>query len=111
MAPARPAICCPLRRANWQGCDWVVTFSAGLFQHYAPGLSYVIPLRLAALEEQVDLLAADGGALWIVVPVSRGGLTEDVRSLLDSRARREAVFTRRRFDYQVNEIDVYHLEP
>ncbi len=96
---------------HWKSGDRVVSFSPGLFRHYAPGCPGVIPIRMASLGEQMESLLGSPGRLWLVVPVNRAGLAEEVRGPLESRAHRAAVFEALRFDYQVNKINIYLVRP
>ncbi|MDR2440170.1 MAG: hypothetical protein LBE12_12495 [Planctomycetaceae bacterium] len=96
---------------HWEQGDRLTGFSMGTAKYYIPEITSAIPLRTNKTAEKLqEILDTDIGGnsrLWIVLQSTRGGLDQDLRQWLSRNALFEISFTKKRFDYAENNIEVF----
>lgn len=96
---------------HWEDGDLLTGFMMGAAQYYIPDKTPRIPLRTEnAAEKLQEILDTEMGGnrrLWIVLHSSRGGLGFPLRQWLSRHALLQKGFTKKRFDYAENNVDVF----
>jgi hypothetical protein len=96
---------------HWEDNDLLTGFLMGTAQYYIPDKTPRIPLRTEntaeKLQEILDQKLDNNNRLWIVLPSSRGGLDHQLRQWLSEHALLQKVFTKKRFDYAENNIEIF----
>ncbi|MDR3198303.1 MAG: glycosyltransferase family 39 protein [Planctomycetaceae bacterium] len=96
---------------HWEQGDRLTGIVMGTAQYYIPGNTPRIPLRsnntAERLQEILDGEIGGNGRLWVVIPSSRDGLELELRRWLGQNALFETSFTKKRFDYDENNVEVF----
>ncbi|MDR0391972.1 MAG: hypothetical protein LBH59_08705 [Planctomycetaceae bacterium] len=102
---------------NWHEGDRLTGTVMGAAQYYIPDKMPKIPLHyepteaIKELQTTLDQNIGGDGRLWIVILSSRGGIDEDLRRWLGQNATFERKFSKRRFDYAENNIEIFLAPP
>jgi hypothetical protein len=96
---------------HWEDGDRLTGFLMGAAQYYISDKTPRIPLSpentAEKLQKILDQETGGNGRLWIVLTSSRGGLDRNLRRWLSRHALFETQFTKKRFDYIENNIEVF----
>jgi hypothetical protein len=103
--------------ANWHEGDRLTGFLMGSAQHYIPDKTPRFPLTptpanaIKELQTLLDQEVGGNGRLWIVLVSSRGGIDNSLRKWLGQNATFEYKFTKKRFDYAENNVEIFLANP
>ncbi|MDR2116116.1 MAG: glycosyltransferase family 39 protein [Planctomycetaceae bacterium] len=96
---------------HWEDGDCLTGTQMGTAQYYIPNNTPRIPLRSFNTAEKLQTIYEneidDGNRLWIVLPSWREGLDFELRQWLCQHALLQASFSKKRFDYIENNLDVF----
>ncbi|MDR2345434.1 MAG: glycosyltransferase family 39 protein [Planctomycetaceae bacterium] len=101
---------------NWKEGDRLTGFTMGTAEYYIPTRVPRIPLHIVPdkaiedLQNIIDNNHNNTGRLWIVLQSSRGGLDNNLRKWLGKHAKFECRFTKKRFDYIENNVEIFLID-